>query len=122
MTLDALELARRESAVSNEGGMIAYRIISSRRLPSATSLGGALKISSSETTRERSTLTLLLTAKDPYRVVSQCLIPSRELWANFVVRVHSRDSLEKRSEWTESGRGLLDIAKSLDLCIPVVSF
>lgn len=125
MSLDALELTRRESAVSNEGGMISYHTTSSRRLLSAMSLGGATKSSSSEITRERSTWTLSLTANDPYRVVSQRATSNGEMWANFVIRIGGRDRLEERSKWTKPDRGPLDIIgndRSLDRCIPVVSF
>ena len=124
-TLDAPELARRESAVNNEGGMISYRITSPWHLWSLMPVGGPIKSSSSQTTRGRSTSTLLLTAKDPYRVVSQCAILNRETFANFAIRVHSRDSLEERSEWTKPGRRLFGIIrndKNLGHCIPVVSF
>ena len=63
-------------------------------------------------------------ANDPYRVVSKRTVSNRELWDNFVIRVHGRDSLEKRSEWTESGRGLFNIIgndRSLDRCIFMAS-
>ena len=108
LSLDALELARRESALSVKGGSYHTVSLLSRRLCSVhVSLGVSQKVRPERLHVRGALRPCSRRRTDSYRVVSQGGISSRESWANFAIRVDSRDSFKERFERTKSARRLL---------------
>lgn len=107
LSLDALELAGRNSASGLKGAITTYRINSFRRLCSSTSPGSVAKSASSVAICGRRFSILFPTGTASCGCIGQRRVLSRGSRANFVIGINGGDDPQGSFEGTEPICGLL---------------